>query len=157
MSVLGPSHVHVGMSQIQHVLRAVNDGDCVPTELNLQLLALRCGEGRSSSRHQCCSALVFYSSSDCSLTGIMLGAAPFDWHWEIHISLLHTSLRDRGRNPVHGSSAPFYYWFPKMSGKMYSETLGKLHFWLFLIGFNLTLTSCTAPACWACREPNLHL
>ena len=32
----------------------------------------------------------------------------------------------------------FYYWFPKMSGKMYSETLGKLHFWLFLIGFHLT-------------------
>ncbi len=32
----------------------------------------------------------------------------------------------------------FYYWFPKMSGKMYNETLGKLHFWLFLIGFHLT-------------------
>jgi cytochrome c oxidase subunit I len=32
----------------------------------------------------------------------------------------------------------FYYWFPKMSGKMYSETLGKLHFWLFIVGFHLT-------------------
>ena len=32
----------------------------------------------------------------------------------------------------------FYYWFPKMSGKMYSETLGKLHFVLFVIGFHLT-------------------
>ena len=32
----------------------------------------------------------------------------------------------------------FYYWFPKMSGRMYNETLGKLHFWLFLIGFHLT-------------------
>jgi cytochrome c oxidase subunit I len=29
----------------------------------------------------------------------------------------------------------FYYWFPKMSGRMYNEKLGKLHFWLFLIGF----------------------
>jgi cytochrome c oxidase subunit 1 len=32
----------------------------------------------------------------------------------------------------------FYYWFPKMSGKMLSESLGKLHFWLFVIGFHLT-------------------
>jgi cytochrome c oxidase subunit 1 len=34
--------------------------------------------------------------------------------------------------------AAVYYWFPKMSGRMYSETLGKLHFWLFVIGFHLT-------------------
>jgi cytochrome c oxidase subunit 1 len=32
----------------------------------------------------------------------------------------------------------FYYWFPKMSGRMYNEFLGKLHFWLFAIGFHLT-------------------
>jgi cytochrome c oxidase subunit 1 len=34
--------------------------------------------------------------------------------------------------------AGWYYWFPKMSGYMYSETLGKLHFWLTFIGVNLT-------------------
>ena len=33
--------------------------------------------------------------------------------------------------------AGFYYWFPKMSGYMYNETLGKLHFWLLFIGVNL--------------------
>ena len=72
------------------------------------------------------------------LTGIMLGAAPFDWqlgssyfvvahfHYVIVGAILFT---------IFGA---FYYWFPKMSGKMYSETLGKLHFWLFLIGFHLT-------------------
>ncbi len=32
----------------------------------------------------------------------------------------------------------WYYWFPKMSGYMYSETVGKLHFWLMFIGANLT-------------------
>ncbi len=32
-----------------------------------------------------------------------------------------------------------YFWFPKMFGKMLDEGLGKLHFWLTLIGFNLTL------------------
>ena len=31
-----------------------------------------------------------------------------------------------------------YYWFPKATGRMLDETLGKLHFWLFVIGFHLT-------------------
>ncbi len=33
--------------------------------------------------------------------------------------------------------AGFYYWFPKMSGKHYSEFLGQLHFWVFFIGVNI--------------------
>jgi heme/copper-type cytochrome/quinol oxidase subunit 1 len=31
-----------------------------------------------------------------------------------------------------------YYWFPKFTGRLYSETLGAWHFWLMLVGFNLT-------------------
>ena len=34
--------------------------------------------------------------------------------------------------------AGVYYWFPKMTGRMYNERLGKLHFWLTFISFNLT-------------------
>ena len=34
--------------------------------------------------------------------------------------------------------AGVYYWFPKMTGRMYDERLGKLHFWMTFIGFNLT-------------------
>jgi len=34
--------------------------------------------------------------------------------------------------------AAIYYWFPKATGRMLSETLGRWHFWLFLIGFHLT-------------------
>ncbi len=34
--------------------------------------------------------------------------------------------------------AGFYYWFPKMTGYAYSETLGQLHFWIMFIGVNLT-------------------
>jgi cytochrome c oxidase subunit 1 len=34
--------------------------------------------------------------------------------------------------------AGIYYWFPKMTGRMYDETLGKIHFWMTFIGFNLT-------------------
>jgi cytochrome c oxidase subunit 1 len=34
--------------------------------------------------------------------------------------------------------AGFYYWLPKITGKMYSETLGQIHFWTMFIGVNLT-------------------
>ena len=38
---------------------------------------------------------------------------------------------------VFGIFAGWYYWFPKMSGYMYSESIGKLHFWITFIGVNL--------------------
>jgi cytochrome c oxidase subunit 1 len=34
--------------------------------------------------------------------------------------------------------AGFYYWFPKMCGRQYPETLGKIHFWITFIGVNMT-------------------
>ncbi len=34
--------------------------------------------------------------------------------------------------------AGWYYWFPKITGYMYNETLGKLHFWMMFVGVNLT-------------------
>jgi len=72
------------------------------------------------------------------LTGVTLGVAPLDWqlgnsyyvvahfHYVIVGGILFTLF------------GAFYYWFPKATGKMLSEGLGKLHFWLFLIGFHLT-------------------
>ena len=39
---------------------------------------------------------------------------------------------------IFALTAGAYYWFPKMFGKLLDEGLGKLHFWLMLIGFNLT-------------------
>jgi cytochrome c oxidase subunit I len=39
---------------------------------------------------------------------------------------------------VVGVFAGFYYWFPKVTGRFLSEKLGKLHFWLMIIGLNLT-------------------
>jgi len=72
------------------------------------------------------------------LTGIMLAVVPFDWqvsdsyfvvghfHYVLFGGLVFTIF------------AAIYYWFPKVSGRMLSETLGKWHFWLLFIGFNLT-------------------
>ncbi|MBA3552080.1 MAG: cytochrome c oxidase subunit I [Actinobacteria bacterium] len=39
---------------------------------------------------------------------------------------------------IFGLFSGFYYWWPKFFGRMLSEGLGKLHFWLMIIGFNLT-------------------
>src|SRR6201984_1957627 len=72
------------------------------------------------------------------LTGIMLGAAPFDWQLSnSYFVVAHFHYVIVG-GIVFALFGAFYYWFPKMSGKMYSETLGKLHFLLFIIGFHLT-------------------
>jgi len=38
---------------------------------------------------------------------------------------------------VFGIFAGWYYWFPKMTGYMYNETLGKLHFWITFVGVNM--------------------
>jgi cytochrome c oxidase subunit 1 len=39
---------------------------------------------------------------------------------------------------IFGLFSGIYYWYPKVTGKLLSEALGKAHFWLMLIGFNLT-------------------
>ena len=39
---------------------------------------------------------------------------------------------------MFGIMAGIYYYFPKMSGRMLDETLGKIHFWIFFLGMNLT-------------------
>jgi cytochrome c oxidase subunit 1 len=72
------------------------------------------------------------------LTGIMLSAAPFTWHLgNSYFVVAHFHYVIVGAI-LFATFGAFYYWFPKMSGKMYNEALGKLHFWLFVIGFHLT-------------------
>jgi cytochrome c oxidase subunit 1 len=39
---------------------------------------------------------------------------------------------------VFSMSAAVYFWLPKWCGKMYNETMGKTHFWISFIGFNVT-------------------
>jgi cytochrome c oxidase subunit 1 len=72
------------------------------------------------------------------LTGIMLGAAPFNWQLSgsyFVVAHFHYVIVGGILFSVFGA---FYYWFPKMTGKMLDETLGKWHFWLFFIGFHVT-------------------
>jgi cytochrome c oxidase subunit I len=72
------------------------------------------------------------------LTGIMLAAAPFDWQLSLSyfvVAHFHYVIVGGILFALFGA---FYYWYPKITGRMLSETLGKMHFWLFLIGFHLT-------------------
>ena len=72
------------------------------------------------------------------LTGIMLSVAP--WDWQLHNSyfvIAHFHYVLVGAI-VFNIFAGIYYWYPKVTGRMLSDTLGKWHFWLFLIGFHLT-------------------
>src|SRR2546425_3385926 len=72
------------------------------------------------------------------LTGIMLSSAPFNWQLgNSYFVVAHFHYVIVGAI-VFALFGAFYYWFPKASGRMYSETLAKFHFWLFLIGFHLT-------------------
>ena len=72
------------------------------------------------------------------LTGIMLSASPFNWQLSASyfvVAHFHYVIVGAILFTIFGA---FYYWFPKMSGRMYNETLAQWHFWLFLIGFHLT-------------------
>src|ERR1700723_251259 len=72
------------------------------------------------------------------LTGIMMAASPFDWQLSLSyfvVAHFHYVIVGGILFALFGA---FYYWYPKMTGRMLSERLGKWHFCLFLIGFHLT-------------------
>jgi cytochrome c oxidase subunit 1 len=72
------------------------------------------------------------------LSGIYLASVPIDIHAsDTYFIVAHIHYVLFGGS-VFTIFAGIYYWFPKMTGRMYDERLGKLHFWLTFIGFNLT-------------------
>ena len=72
------------------------------------------------------------------MTGVMLAVFPVDWQLtDTYFVVAHMHHVLFG-GVAFGLAAGLYYWFPKMSGRMMSDGLGKLSFWLMLIGFNAT-------------------
>lgn len=72
------------------------------------------------------------------MTGVMLALPPADFQYQdTYFVVAHFHYVLIG-GTVFGLFAGAYYWWPKMFGKMLDETLGKVHFWTFLIGFHFT-------------------
>ena len=87
-----------------------------------------------------CTAFLFQFLI-AGLTGIMLAAAPFDWQLsDSYFVVAHFHYVLIG-GLVFTIFAAIYYWFPKVTGRMLSERLGRWHFWLFVVGFQLTFTT----------------
>jgi cytochrome c oxidase subunit 1 len=72
------------------------------------------------------------------ISGVMLAMVPLD----IHVSDTYFIVAHIHYVLFGGSLltifAGVYYWFPKMTGRMYNERLGRIHFWLTFVAFNVT-------------------
>jgi len=72
------------------------------------------------------------------ISGVMLAMIPFDIHVSATyfiVAHIHYVLFGGSLMTIFGG---VYYWFPKMTGRMYDERLGKWHFWTTFVFFNLT-------------------
>ncbi|CAL9596747.1 aa3-type cytochrome oxidase subunit I [Streptomyces sp. enrichment culture] len=72
------------------------------------------------------------------LTGVILGSPPLDWHvTDTYFVVAHFHYVLFG-TIVFAMFAGFHFWWPKMTGTMLDERLGKIHFWTLFVGFHLT-------------------
>ncbi|MGW4423039.1 aa3-type cytochrome oxidase subunit I [Streptosporangium sp. NPDC004631] len=72
------------------------------------------------------------------LTGVILASPPLDFHVaDSYFVVAHFHYVVFG-TVVFAMFAGFYFWWPKFTGKMLNDTLGKIHFWTLFIGFHTT-------------------
>ncbi|WP_433028462.1 aa3-type cytochrome oxidase subunit I [Actinomycetospora sp. CA-053990] len=72
------------------------------------------------------------------LTGVLLASPPLDFHLnDSYFVVAHFHYVLFG-TIVFATYAGIYFWFPKMTGRMMDERIGKVHFWLTFIGFHMT-------------------
>ncbi len=111
----------------------------VPTGIKVFSWIATMWGGRSRSACRCFGRRGFiFLFTVGGVTGVVLANAGIDRY--LHetyyvVAHFHYVL---SLGAVFAIFAGFYYWFPKMSGYMYNETLGKFHFWMMFIGVNVT-------------------
>ena len=72
------------------------------------------------------------------LTGVILASPPLDFHLsDSYFVVAHFHYVVFG-TVVFAMFAGFYFWWPKWTGRMLDERLGKIHFWLLFVGFHMT-------------------
>lgn len=72
------------------------------------------------------------------LTGVLIASPPLDFHLtDSYFIVAHLHYVLFG-TIVFATFAGFYFWWPKLTGKLLDERLGKIHFWLLFVGFQLT-------------------
>ncbi|MEV4108986.1 cytochrome c oxidase subunit I [Nonomuraea sp. NPDC049695] len=72
------------------------------------------------------------------LTGVILASPPLDFHIsDTYFVVAHFHYVVFG-TVVFAMFSGFYFWWPKMTGRMLNDRLGRLHFWLLFIGFHTT-------------------
>ncbi|MFH8370086.1 cytochrome c oxidase subunit I [Streptomyces sp. NPDC018031] len=72
------------------------------------------------------------------LTGVLLASPPMDWHVsDSYFVIAHFHYVVFG-TVVFAMFAGFHFWWPKLTGRMLDERLGKIHFWTLFVGFHTT-------------------
>jgi cytochrome c oxidase subunit 1 len=140
MSVWAHHMFAVGMSPAANTFFAVSTGLVgIPTGIKLFNWIGTMWGGRIRMTTAMLFCIAFLLQFLCAgITGVMLAIVPFDWQLtETYFVVAHFHFVLIG-GLIFTVFAAFYYWFPNATGRMLDERLGKWHFWLFLIGFNLT-------------------
>jgi cytochrome c oxidase subunit 1 len=110
----------------------------IPTSVQIFCWIATLGTGRIDFKTPLLFVLAFFVILLIGgLTGLMLASVPLDY--QLHDSFfvvahLHYVLLGGAVFPLFGA---FYFWYPKFTGRMLGERLGRWNFWLFFIGFNL--------------------
>jgi cytochrome c oxidase subunit 1 len=84
----------------------------------------------------CIGFLVLFTLG--GFTGLMLSIAPADFQYHDTYFVVAHFHYVMVAGAVFSMTAAIYYWLPKWCGRMYSESMGKTHFWISFIGFNIT-------------------
>ena len=80
------------------------------------------------------------------LTGVILASPPLDFHvTDSYFIVAHFHYTVFG-TVVFAMFAGYYFWWPKLTGRMLDERLGKIHFWMLFVGFHTTCLLYTSPS-----------